>query len=302
MPSIKDSFEKINFFYEKWGWWSIDTIIWINQWIIEDVLKKYWPVHLSDINSDITNENFSLVMSTLVENKFKKVVSPKDILFKFSWELEKKLIEKKDYVWYFDIFLNALYAWEIVIASRDTDVEKFIENNNLVENWKRDEWNWIYPVYTSIWLNKTDRYMKRDFKLLSTDRWNCQVANNLTIDSKHTFDAVKKAEVLKLLENLKITDSSEIDRLVWIQWNWINRQFLRILTPKWSTLLNTYNTNASIDDSNPNYTVIKLYAKTDIWKTNQVKLEYLSKPKNCQVKPIFYKQPWLSNYSFSLGQ
>ncbi len=39
MPSIKDSFEKINFFYEKWGWWSIDTIIWINQWIIEDILK-----------------------------------------------------------------------------------------------------------------------------------------------------------------------------------------------------------------------------------------------------------------------
>gem|GEM_PF-6808287 len=37
-------------------------------------------------------------MSTLVENKFQKIISPKDILFKFSEKLEQKLIEKKDYL------------------------------------------------------------------------------------------------------------------------------------------------------------------------------------------------------------
>jgi len=37
-------------------------------------------------------------MSVLVENKFQKVISPKDILFKFSENFEKKLFEKKDFV------------------------------------------------------------------------------------------------------------------------------------------------------------------------------------------------------------
>lgn len=36
-------------------------------------------------------------MSTLVENKYMKVVSPKDILFRFSDKLEGKLFEKKDF-------------------------------------------------------------------------------------------------------------------------------------------------------------------------------------------------------------
>jgi hypothetical protein len=49
-------------------------------------------------------------MSTLVENKFQKVSSPKDILFKFAERFEKKLLEKKDYLGYIDIFMNNFMA------------------------------------------------------------------------------------------------------------------------------------------------------------------------------------------------
>jgi len=61
---------------------------------------------MDEINLDVTSSNFSLIMSTLVENKFQKVISPKDILFKFSEKLEKKLLEKKDFIGYIDIILN----------------------------------------------------------------------------------------------------------------------------------------------------------------------------------------------------
>lgn len=298
-PVFRDSVEKINFFYEKWGWWSIDTVIWINQTIIEELLRKYWPVKLDEINTQITADNFSLIMSTLVENKFMKVISPKDILFKFSENLEKKLLSKKDYFWYFDIFMNNLYAWEIVIASRDTEIQKFIESQDFSEKWLKDNWNWLYPVFTSISWNKSDRYMNRDFKLISVNKWNCEIVNTFYLDSKHNYSDKTKEEIRDVFDKLKITDNLEKDRLISIEWAWENRQFLRILTPKWSNIIDANWQNVIQDDSDPRYTFFKTYIKTDVGRINNFSFTYSSKPKNCLAKPIFYKQPWLSNYTFT---
>ena len=80
----------------------------INQGLIEDLLERYGPIRIDEIGMDVTHENFSLLLSTLVENKFMKVISPKDILFRFSEALEKRLLEKKDFLGYIDVFLDNL--------------------------------------------------------------------------------------------------------------------------------------------------------------------------------------------------
>jgi hypothetical protein len=61
---------------------------------------------MDEINMDITDTNFSVIMSILVENKFKAAISPKDILFKFTEKLESSLLEKKDFVGYLDILID----------------------------------------------------------------------------------------------------------------------------------------------------------------------------------------------------
>ncbi|EKE28753.1 MAG: hypothetical protein ACD_3C00018G0002 [uncultured bacterium (gcode 4)] len=301
-PVFLDSVKKINFFYEKaWGS-TLDTVIAINQWLIEELLKKYWSVHMDEIGTDITADNFSLIMSTLVENKFQKVDSPKDILFKFTDKLEKKLIEKRDFMWYIDMFLNNILAWEIALASRDTEIQKYFDSLWIFENWKTDTWNWIYPVFTSISWNKSDRYMKRDFTLRTANKWNCEISNSFALTSKNTYDANTQNSIRQVFDELKITDTEERDRLIAIQWAAENRQFVRVLTPKWSILGNTYWNNINADDSNPNYTFFKFYAKTDVWQVWTIKFDYTTKPKSCQDKAIFYKQPWLSDYTFNQGQ
>ena len=68
-------------------------------------------------------------MSVLVENKLNAKISPKDILFRFSKELEKHLVEKKDFVGYIDIFLKAIEDGEVLFASSDPTVREFIETN-----------------------------------------------------------------------------------------------------------------------------------------------------------------------------
>ncbi|EKE30166.1 MAG: hypothetical protein ACD_2C00033G0007 [uncultured bacterium (gcode 4)] len=301
-PVFLDSVNKINFFYEKaWGS-TLDTVIAINQWIVEDFLRKYWSVRMDEIWADVTADNFSLIMSTMVENKFQKVISPKDILFKFTDKFEKKLIDKRDFMWYIDMFVNNVLAWEVAIASRDTEIQKYLDSLWILENWKSDPWNWVYPVFTSISWNKSDRYMKRDFTVHTADKWSCEINNSFTLTSKNSYGADTQNMIRQVFDELKITDSAERNRLIAIQWAAENRQYVRVLTPKWSILGNTYWNNVNIDDSNPDYTFFKFYAKTDVWQTWIIKFDYISKPKNCQAKAIFYKQPGLSGYTFNQGQ
>lgn len=298
-PVFLDSVNKINFFYEKAWWWTIDTVIGINQGIVEDLLAKYWPVYLDNIKTNITNKNFSLIMSTLVENKYEKIVSPKDILFKFSENFEKKLIEKRDYLWYFQIFLDNLVAGEISIASRDKEIQNYIDSLDITERWKTDTGNWIFPVFTSISWNKSDRYINRDFKLVAKKWTWCTIDNEFTLRSKHGYNNNTRDQIRKVFDELNIKDSKERDRLIGIEWAWENRQFVRILVPKWSKLTNKYWNSINLDNSDSRYDFFKFYLNTDVWETKEIQFSYSSTPKNCQEQPIFYKQSWLSNYSFN---
>lgn len=298
-PLFLDSVRKINFFYEKSWWWTIDNVIWINQWIIEDLLKKYWPVHMDEINLDITDKNFSTIMSILVENKFQKVDSPKDILFKFTEKFEKKLFEKKDFLGYIEIFYNNFIAWEIPIASLDKDIQEYLDSLDILEKWTKDKWNWVYPIFTSISWNKSDRYMNRYITLDSQKTEWCKVLNDFSITSTHNYNENTRESLRKIFDNLKITDASERNRLIWIQWASENRQFVRVLVPKWSIIADSNKYNINTDDSDPRYTFFKFYIKTDVWQTSNIKFQYINIPPNCQEKPTFYKQPWLSNYTFN---
>lgn len=298
-PVFLESAKKINFFYEKSWWGTIDTVIAINQWVIEEILKKYWAIKLDEINTEITDKNFSLLMSILVENKFQKVISPKDILFKFSEKLEQRLIDKMDLLWYVELFLSNLNAWEIEIASLDKSTEDYLDSLNIFDKWRKDEWNWIYPVFTSISWNKSDRYMQRDFKVTTQAAWNCQALNHFSLVSKHTYNDSVRDSIRTLFDELKIDDWVERDRLIWIQWAAENRQFVRVLTPKWSKLLYNWENSISVDNSDPSYTFFKFYVKTDVWSSNKIEFDYSTDVKNCNIKPVFYKQPWLSNYTFS---
>ncbi len=300
LPIFRESAEKINFFYEKWGWSSLDWVIAINQGLVEDFLKKYWSVRMDEINLDVTSSNFSLIMSTLVENKFQKVISPKDILFKFWDKLEKKLLEKKDFIGYIDIILNNFITGEILIASRNPDIENFIKKYTTSENWLKDEWNWFYPVFTSISWNKSDRYISRVFNLKTTVNSDCSILNSLNLTSTHNFWEKQIAEIRTILDDLKITDNAERDRLMTIEWWAENRQFVRVLVPKWTELI-TKIPNVNLDSSNPNYDFIKFYLNTPVWETSQTNFEYITHPKTCTTKTNFYRQSGLTNYKININ-
>lgn len=126
-PEMSRNFEVIDAFYQKSGGSSLNGIAVMNQGIVTDLLEKYGPVRMEKIKKTVDASNFSTLMSVLVENKVAKTYTPKDVLFDFVTELEKTLVEKKDFAGYLEILDRNAKTGEILAYSNDPKVNALFE-------------------------------------------------------------------------------------------------------------------------------------------------------------------------------
>lgn len=302
-PVFLDNARKINYFYEKSWSSSLDIVVWINQWITKQILELTWPIKLNinpDLEIIINKDNFSEVMSTLVEAKIWKDISPKDILFAFIDKVKTNITNNKSYKDLAEIFINNVLDWEVLIASNNSKFQNIIDDLQIVDKWKFDNWNIVYPVFTSISWNKSDRYLSRNFSIDSKEIKECVFQNTITLNTSHNMWESDTARIKLLLNNLWIISPNEIFESIKIQWNWPNNSFIRIIVPKNSKIIsNNLSPNSNSRSiklvKHDNYSEISFYQKVFPTKSNSITISYLSSPTNCDSEIKFYKQPWLQN-------
>ncbi len=291
------SSRKIKYFMKK-AWENIDWVIYINQNIVLDFLDLVDWVKFKEIWQYITSQNFSVVISSLVEaKKFKKWVewTPKKILFVFMEDFYKKLQEKKEYGKYIKTFLRNLKTRDIMIYS--------FENNKIL----RDFWiDWYinfketldfnYPIFTSIWWNKSDRYITRTYKKnYLVDKNNCDITTRIEIDLKNNFDKKEKQKIIDYFNLFKIVKNRE--NLLNIQWAWINYSYVRVLLPKKAILDNTI-AHKEILFKDRDYKIVDFYMKTKPWQKSSHFIDYTLKNPLCKKYSYkLYKQPWIREYN-----
>ena len=296
-PLWKDTLSKVNFFYEKGGGGTIDTLIGINQSIVIDLLRQYGGVAVPSIGRTIDADNFSLVMSTLVESKIvgyhqtgtDTFTSPKDILFDFIGALVKHLKEKGDYPGYIRTILDHLTGGDILVVSRDQTTQSLLDSLGWREPWRADHGNWSMPLFTSLSGNKSDRSMDRTFTMESVASGSCRYVDTFTLDSRHTFGLENVIAVKKLLYDFAVP-SEKYDEMVRIQGNGPNIQYVRLLAPPNATLLDPmrHDVTTLMGDS---YTAFAFTVQTDPLSTSSVSFRYAVKPEDCSGGAKVYKQP-----------
>ena len=225
-PDFRDSASKIGFFVEKAGFNSVDTMIAINQGIIIELLQKYGPVKMPEYNLTIDATNFSRIVSTLVEARvfpYKKLdtghtyQSPKEFLFRFMEAFSAQLAEKRDIFGYLSILVDNFQRHEILVASKNSETEAFLEQLGTREAWAQSQGNFIYPIFTSLSANKSDRYMNRVLTIKTNSLSGCLVHNTVRLNSDHTITVDEKLKTEKLLHDFEITDPAEMERLSTIE-------------------------------------------------------------------------------------
>ncbi len=297
-PLFRDSSAKIKFFLDKIDY-KVDGIIYINQNVILDLIDSVWWVDSKVLSQNITSENFSLVLSMLVEAKVFKVGTlgtPKKVLFDFAWEFKKKLLDKKDYYSYLKIILNHIKNRDIVFYSFDNE-----ENSLLWKLWINWEVNFNstldfnYPVYISVWWNKTDRYIEYRYdKTVSKIDNSCNYLTKLDIYKSHHFSKFEDEKVNKLLDSYWVKNKNDILN---IQWRWQNRSYVRVLLPK-NAIINI-DKNQKIYDFDT-YKIVELYINTDKLETSLNSVSYTINNPNCDKYTYkFFKQPWIKKYNIN---
>ena len=217
-PDFSDTLDRANSFIERSGDASVTTAIAIHQGIIEDILAKTGPITVSGVTVPFDSENFSLLMSTLVENKYGAVNTPKDILFQFGSALLSRIQSQNLALDVLDILEKNRKDGEILFASRDAEVDAFLDPYRKQLPWESSTSpNWIYPVWTSVSGNKSDRYIDRNYQSVVKKIEGCKYENTITLATKHTFTQSDTIELQSYFKQFNITDKEEQAKLDFIQ-------------------------------------------------------------------------------------
>ena len=203
-PDFRESFATISRMYEKAGGSTIDGIFAINQGLIIDLLSLTGPISIPEIRSPITTENFSLMVSILVEGQVGRKTSAKDILFSFIEAFEKRLFEIGNYSGYKSAIQKAVLSGEVLFAHRDGKLDTFVHSFVPDDPYKGRSDNFVYPVFTSLSGNKSDRYVHREFEIGGKTATGCSVENTFAMKSRHDFSVDEREKIRKLLYQYSI--------------------------------------------------------------------------------------------------
>lgn len=287
------SSENIRFFMEK-IWYNLDWIVYINNTIIEDFLRLTWNISFTKIDENIRHNNFSAIMSLLVESKkFKNwsIGTPKQILFDFIEEFKARLIKDWNYLSYFKIISDNIIKREIVVYSFSSKENQLLQDLDI--NWNIDynsSLDFSYPVYTSISWNKSDRYMARKYEKNIKENKDCSIDTSLKISLSHNLTLDNEAELKDLIKKYEI----KTPWTMYIQWTWRNRQYVRVLLPKNAIIKE--NKIYKIEET-PTVKYVNFYMQTERFQTKSVTINYTLPNKKCKKYSFnLYKQAWVRKY------
>lgn len=97
--------------------------------------------------------------------------------------------------------------------------------------------NWVYPIFTSVGGNKSDRYIKRQYTATTKKIQNCTYENKVTITNTHTFSAFDKQTIASYLKEFQITDAETKNKINFVEGNSPNKAFVRVYVPTGSALI-----------------------------------------------------------------
>lgn len=174
-------------------------------------------------------------MSTLVENQFAREHHPKDILFQFGRALLAKVHEQRAYDTIFDTFESYWNDGEILFASRDRGMDNIIAGFRKELPWECTSTldttsisgeksmlptcaeNWIYPIFTSVSGNKSDRFITRTYESKTKKIQECTYENVVTLSLSHTYKKSDTQKMISYMDTLDITDKKEREKLEFIE-------------------------------------------------------------------------------------
>lgn len=286
-PLFHESAVKLDELAREAGIGPLDMVVGINQKFLEDIVRLVEPITIEGIPMNIDHRNVTLILSMLVEGKKTLEWTPKSTVKILSDTLLRELQKQGKEQQAALIFASHVYHGEFVAGSSRPDVQAALDSLGIFDRWQGKRGDWVYPLFTSISRNKSDRLMERTFEINHTDT--CD--RTLTLRQKHWFDLIEASRIRTLAQELWLTD--KLQTLLPIQGGGDNVQYLRFIVPPGTQLLSGW--AFSLADTASDFTTIHGYETTKPGTTKETTLNYRLPPGYCSEEIEFFKQPGLRN-------
>jgi hypothetical protein len=241
IPNFPTSAEMIDNLLQRAGGPSSDTIVAVDHTVLNDLLKHSGAITLEGYpNGEITAENFSIVLTYLIEANKLQNVNDKAILVGFVEDLKTKLLANKDIANLFRILSINVQTKHIQLYSKDSRIQSIFERYGvagLVDKDISDDEDYLLITNSSIGGNKTDPYIRERYIHTTNINPKGEVSNELTIKKFHTFTDREELYWQRLLLPFGVEQLNDATRYVLGRGDNVSQ--MKVYVPFGSTITNS---------------------------------------------------------------
>lgn len=210
-PHFPLSAEKAAWFLEKEEGPGVDSVIAVNQSILEDLLALTGPLDVEGLKAPLTSENYNTVLTYVIESKLEGEENPKDVLNRVIPALQSKIYGKASFKNLFVLIQNEIQKKNILGWSKDEKVQNFFNEVGMSSEMKKDtnSQDYFSLVTVNIGGNKSDMYIDSEILHETVITKSGEVNDVVTYKRKHTWNPNILLEWKDQLEAFGFTDISE---------------------------------------------------------------------------------------------
>lgn len=188
-PDFPTSAQQVMWFLEHEKGPTVDTVIAINQRVIENILKYMPPIQMPGLEIEITAENFTWMFSYLIEAKFSETSSPKQFLMDFAPILKDQLLQPQKLPFLLAALQESIQQKDILAFSTNPEVNELVKQLDVDgEIYQGDEsFDYLQVINTSIGGNKSDGFIRQKMKHQTKINRGGEIIDTLTVVRKHTW-------------------------------------------------------------------------------------------------------------------
>lgn len=310
-PRFEVSGERCAWFLQKEAGPSVDSVIAIDQTIVEDLLRITGPIYFEPFKQFITADNFSFIFSYVTEAKLAGRDDPKKLLRDFISQFQKEILQKADLGSMAAVFKKAVAEKHLMAYSRETGVEAFFdfatrnESPMLKPGTNNNSLDYIHIVNYSIGGNKSDEFLKQKITHETFFMPDGSIEDEVTIRKTHLWTPEIEKKQNQLLSSFGFESLN--DKLRWILGQGNNFAAMRIYVPPGSELLHvdgskgTFEVTPKEDPEFSTYFSTKMDVKAGETVTLKIRYrlpwKFIANP-TATYKFLFQKQAGVSEVEF----
>lgn len=238
-PDFPTSAQKAIWFYQQEKGIKADTVIAINQSILQKFLAITGPITVPGLAHPLDQNNYQTVISYIVEAKITVPYEPKKVLKDFIEAFQKEFFKMKDSRAAVKILLQEIAANNILAYSDIGSIEdlfKFIGMDGRIINTAQNE-DYLAVIATSIAGNKSDAYISQDISHTTLIASNGEIIDEVALSRTDNFSRETEQKIINTLRDFGYNDVP----------SWIleifgrsqNKSIFRIYVPSGSELIDS---------------------------------------------------------------